>query len=141
MLFTNCFLRHKVRFLRSCHIYRGLGVAVTPHKTEGPSTSLTFLGIEIEMVVHLPLNKLVRLRKLIGVCQGKNAVTSTSSCPLLDCCNIPPKSGKTFLCQMIDLSMMAKKGHHWLRLNKAFQSDLRWWDVFLEDWNGVLAVS
>ena len=31
---------------------------------------------------------------------------------------------------------MQRQGH-WVRLNRGFRSDLRWWDLFLEDWNGV----
>ena len=27
--------------------------------------------------------------------------------------------------------------HHWVRLNVSFRSDLRWWEIFLEEWNGV----
>ena len=26
---------------------------------------------------------------------------------------------------------------HWVRLNQHFRSDLQWWAIFLEDWNGV----
>lgn len=38
---------------------------------------------------------------------------------------------------MIDLSTVAKKPHHQIRLNKSFRSDILWWDTFLDDWNGV----
>ena len=33
--------------------------------------------------------------------------------------------------------MVASEPHHWIRLNSEFQSDLQWWDLFLEDWNGI----
>ena len=134
--------------LQCClEVCRGLGVAVAPQKTEGPSTRLTFLGIEIdtmEMVVRLPRDKLVRLRTLIGEWKGKKCCRKRqllSLIGLLQHASKVVRSGRTFLRRMIDLSMTAKEGHHWLRLNKAFQSDLLWWDVFLEDWNGVSAVS
>ena len=38
---------------------------------------------------------------------------------------------------MIDLSSIPKELNHWVRLSKSFQSDLHWWAVFLQDWNGV----
>ena len=41
---------------------------------------------------------------------------------------------------MIELSTVGKKPHHQIRQNKLFQSDLLWWDTFLEDWNGVSAL-
>lgn len=47
------------------------------------------------------------------------------------------RAGRTFLCCMIDLSSVPKDLNQWVRLNKGFQSDLHWWAVFLEGWNGV----
>ena len=35
------------------------------------------------------------------------------------------------------LSTTVRELDHWVRLNRGFRSDLRWWDLFLEDWNGV----
>ena len=51
------------------------------------------------------------------------------------------QAGRTFLRRMIDLSSVPKELDHWVRLNRAFQSDLHWWDLFLEDWNGVALCS
>ena len=31
--------------------------------------------------------------------------------------------------------------HHRIRLNLAFRSDVQWWDLFLEDWNGLSVLS
>ena len=54
------------------------------------------------------------------------------------------RAGRTFLRRMIDLSSSVNHWvrnstqlDHWVRLNRGFRSDLRWWDLFLEDWNGV----
>ena len=38
---------------------------------------------------------------------------------------------------MIELSTIPKELDHWVRLNESFRSDLHWWAVFLDDWNGV----
>ena len=49
-------------------ICQNLGVPVAMHKCEGPATTLTFLGIEldtIEMEMRLPLKKLSRLQEII----------------------------------------------------------------------------
>lgn len=35
------------------------------------------------------------------------------------------------------LSTVAKKPHHYIRLNRNFQSDLKQWAVFLSGWNGI----
>ena len=42
---------------------------------------------------------------------------------------------------MIDLSTTVRELHHFVRLNKGFQSDLEWWAMFLSDWNGVSLLS
>lgn len=47
------------------------------------------------------------------------------------------KTGRTFLRRIINLSLVPQELHHWVHLNKAFRSDLYWWHLFLEDWNGV----
>ena len=47
------------------------------------------------------------------------------------------RPGRTFLRWMIDLSSSVMGYDHWVRLNCGFRSDLRWWELFLEQWNGV----
>ena len=47
------------------------------------------------------------------------------------------RAGRTFLRRMIDLSAAVSELEHWVRLNLGFHSHLRWWELFLEDWNGV----
>ena len=64
------------------------------------------------------------LQSLIGHLQHACWVVQSGTC-------------RTFLRRMINLSMVAKELHHHLRLNKGFQSDLQWWWMFLEIWNGV----
>ena len=53
------------------------------------------------------------------------------------CCVVRP--GRTFLRRILDLLRIpgARKGHHHVRLNNDFRSDLRWWDTFAAHWNGV----
>ena len=53
-----------------------LGVPVAPHKTEGPSTSIAFIGIVIDTersVLRLPSDKLSRLRSLVAEWKGKKS--------------------------------------------------------------------
>ena len=47
---------------------------------------------------------------------------------------VPSGAGGSDLPKKNDLSTVVV--HH-IHLNKGFQSDLRWWDLFLEGWNGV----
>ena len=38
---------------------------------------------------------------------------------------------------MIDLSSAVRDPDHWVRLNVGFRSNLRWWELFLDEWNGT----
>ena len=45
--------------------------------------------------------------------------------------------GRTFLSRMYATAAKLRKLHFYTRLNKEFRSDLYWWDIFLESWNGL----
>ena len=46
------------------------------------------------------------------------------------------KAGRAFLRRLIDLAGTVKQLHYWVRINSEARADLRWWDAFLESWNG-----
>ncbi len=120
-----------------------LGVPVAPRKTEGPSTTLTFLGLELDtlsMTVRLPPLKLDRLRREIQRWECQKSCTKRELLSIIGqlqhaCCAIRP--GRSFLRRMIELSKCVKELHHRVRLNAAFRSDLKWWGCFLPIWNGT----
>eukprot|EP00731_Ephydatia_muelleri_P018367 Em0011g407a len=98
-----------------------LGMPVAPEKLEGPGPVVTFLGIEIDtltMELRLPEKKLVELGKLQHACKVV-------------------RPGRTFLRRVFALLSGAREGYHHIRLNQEFQSDIAWWDAFLEGWNGT----
>ena len=126
--------------LSTCAI---LGIPVATQKVEGPSTCLSFLGIELDtqaLQLRLPVEKLRRLQALIKSWQGKKTCLKRDLLSLIGqlqhACRVV-KPGRTFLRRMISLSTVAKEPHHHIRLNKNFQSDLEWWAVFLPGWNGI----
>ncbi len=45
------------------------------------------------------------------------------------------RPGKTFLRRMFELLSIARKGHHHIRLNDEFCSELLWWQAFLAPFN------
>jgi len=45
--------------------------------------------------------------------------------------------GRSFLRRVFQLLKGTQHAHHHIRLNRSFRSDLAWWDLFLESWNGV----
>ena len=45
--------------------------------------------------------------------------------------------GRTFLSRMYDTAAKLRELHFYTRLNREFQSDLCWWDIFFKSWNGL----
>ena len=84
-------------------LFNKLGIPLAPDKLEGPSTTLTFLGIEIDTVameIRLPVAKLQALQVTIQSWLGKQACSQRDLESLLGslvhaCCVL--KEGKTFL--------------------------------------------
>ena len=89
-----------------------LGVPVAPHKVEGPSTVLTFLGICLDtsnMEVRLPNDKLLRLQTCRRTCIKRELLSLLGM--LHHAAKVVPP-GRTFLRRMIDTSMLATQNHH-----------------------------
>ncbi len=122
---------------------RELGVPIAAHKTEGPATAITFLGIEldtVDMMLRLPRAKVARLRREIDRWLRRRCCTKRdlqSLIGLLQHASCVVRPGRTFLRRLISLLSVAKKPHHRIRLNRGFRSDLSWWATFLPAWNGA----
>ena len=120
-----------------------LGFPVAVEKVEGPSSRLTFLGIEIDadaLVLRLPGEKLSALKGLIASWRGrrwciKSELQSLAGKLQHACKVVHP--GKSFLRRIFELLKGTHQGHHHIRVNRALRSDLAWWDLFLDAWNGV----
>ena len=108
----------------------------------GPASQLAFLGIVIDSegdTLPLPADKCARLRVKISEWRGRKFCRKRELLSLIGqlqhACRVV-RAGRTFL-RMNDLSSTGRELDHWVQLNKGFRSD-RWWDLFLEDWNGVV---
>ena len=120
-----------------------LGVTLAAEKTVGPTTCLTFLGIEIDTVarrLRLPAEKLRQLRQDINEWWGRKSCKKRELESLVGTLQYAAKvirPGRSFVRQMIDLLKGPRRPFHHVRLNQQFQADLLWWKTFAEDWNGV----
>ena len=119
-----------------------LGVVVKEEKTVGPTTTLTFLGIEldtIEQIARLPDGKLTELlSELRHFCRCK-------SCTKRELLSVIGKlvftskvipAGRIFTRRLIDASMSVARYHHRIHLNHEIRADLQWWLDFTSEWNG-----
>ena len=123
-----------------------LGVPIADHKRDGPTTCLTFLGIEIDTEagqLRLPTDKLQRLLSVLHEWENRKSCTCKELESLIGLLNHACKvvrSGRSFLRRMLDLLHAIHHPPHSttpIRLNLGFRSDLAWWVLFVERWNGV----
>jgi len=120
-----------------------LGIPLAVEKVEGPSNSLTFLGIvldTVKMEARLPLDKLQRIRLQVSSWLDKKKAKKRqilSLVGLLQHATKVVKPGRTFVARMYRAAARLRKLHHVTRLSKEFKSDLKWWHMFITYWNGV----
>ena len=120
-----------------------VGFRVAPGKTEGPTTSLSLLGVELDtelMELRLPQKKLFKLRELVEKWRRRKACTKRELQSLAGYLNHACKvirPGRRFLRGVFGLLSRFERTDHMIRLNAAFRADMEWWHVFAEKWNGV----
>ena len=127
-------------FLLTC---KELGVPLATEKLEGPSTSLTFLGVVLDsarMEIRLPEEKLQRICQEVTNWLGKKRATKRqilSLVGLLQHATKVVRPGRSFVSRMYATAAKVKELDFYTRLTKEFQSDLMWWYTFLVSWNGL----
>ena len=123
-----------------------VGLPVAPEKTEGPTTNLIFLGIEIDtqkMQLRLPPDKMIRLRAAIARWSHHRGPTSGRKRDLLSLIGLlghaakVVRPGRAFIRSLIDRANVVGSLEHHVRLNSAARQDLAWWNTFLDHWNGI----
>ena len=120
-----------------------IGIPLAPDKCEGPTTCITFLGIELnsmDMTARLPQDKLSELQTIITSWVGKKFCTRkeleslvgklSHACAVVDL-------GRTFLQRLINLLRDSNQRQKFIRLTKQARLDLQWWRDFLPTWNGI----
>lgn len=125
-------------FLKACDY---LGIPMAPDKTVDPSTTLSFAGEldTIKMEARLPLDILEKATNLISEFLRRKKVTLKevqSLCGLLNfaCAVVSP--GRAFLRRLIELTIILRAPHHFVRLNSEVKADLDVWYKFLVEFNG-----
>ena len=114
-----------------------LGIPLADHKTEGPATWITFLGIMIDTMAGFHRRNWHACSLIWGdrkSCSKKDLESLIGT--LNHACKVV-SPGRFFLRRMIDLLKQHKKAHHQIRLNREFRSDILWWTNFIAPWNGV----
>ena len=119
-----------------------LGVPMAPEKTVGPSTVLSFAGIELDtckMEARLPQDKLCKCTTLIQLFLQRKKVSLRELQSLVGLLNFTCSvvvPGRTFLRRMINLTVGIRRPTHLIRLTRAVKADLKLWLDFLTNYNG-----
>lgn len=137
----------EVTFSVALQLCESLWVPIAEKKLQRPTTLLSFLGIELDTVsmkLRLPQEKLHHLKDLIQEWKDRKSYSKHELQSLIGqlqhLCKVV-KFGRSFLRRMINLSTVAKKPHHHIRLSSSCRADLVWWSVLLEAWNGISVIN
>lgn len=119
-----------------------MGVPIADEKLVGPVHVLTFLGLEIdtdEMMVRIPQSKMNALVAELKKFSKENKITLKDLQSLvgsLIICSKAVRSARAFNRRFYDLTVKAKKPHHFIKLNSEVKEDMKVWLSFLESFNG-----
>ncbi|XP_053105446.1 uncharacterized protein LOC128324664 isoform X1 [Hemicordylus capensis] len=120
-----------------------LGVPLAPEKTEGPTTRLAFLGIEIDTVAQccrLPPEKVLALEQRLRQLLDARKVTLRDLQVIVGHLNFACRviaPGRAFLRRLCDATKGLRAPHHRVRVTHELREDARMWVEFLRDFNGI----
>jgi hypothetical protein len=119
------------------------GVPLAEDKTVEPVEVLTFLDIEfdtIRMELRLPNEKLFAINHILTVFMHSKKITLRQLQSLIGllsfaCQVVAP--GRDFCRRLIDATCSVKKPHHKIRVSQAMREDIKVWQFFLSQYNGI----
>ncbi|XP_030253189.1 uncharacterized protein LOC115569298 [Sparus aurata] len=123
--------------------FNELGVPLSPEKTEGPSTSLEFLGITLNSVslqASLPTEKIHRISLIISNFLLADKCTKRQLLSLLGHLNYAIRiipQGRSFLSHLLSIASSVPSLHDNVTLDNSCKMELKLWHQFLSSWNGI----
>ena len=123
-------------------ILRRMGFYISFKKLQSPSTTVRFLGIEIDSVgleMRLPGDKLRKLIQILGHVGDKERVSRRELEKLgglLAHCSKVVRGGRTFCRRIYDAIASVREPHFSVRLSSGFREDVAWWRGFAARFNG-----
>ena len=119
-----------------------LGVPLAPAKVEGPSRTLTFLGIILDcekMEARLPDDKLADIKRLLTAASINPTMSQRELESLLGKLSFAARvivPGRTFMRRLWSICSRYQQPHYRISLTTECQEDIQWWLRLLEQWNG-----
>lgn len=124
-------------------IFESLGIPLSKKKTVGPSTTMEYLGIELDSVkmeARLPEEKTNRIYGLIKDMSQRRSCTKRELLSLLGHLNFAARvipAGRSFVSYLLQLAHSVEKLHHHVNITSECRKDLDMWAQFLAQWNGI----
>ena len=121
--------KHLTALLDLC---KDIGIPMAPEKTTQPSTTTTFLCIELDTIsqtAKLPLDKLQNYLAAITLHKQGNTITRHYLESLIGRLNFASSvvPARPFLRRLIDLFHPSQKPHHYIKLTAEVKEDLSTW--------------
>ena len=112
-------------------VFKHLNTPIAENKTEGPQTSITYLGILIastDFTIRIPEDKFAELTYIFPKWLQKSTKKELLSLigKLSFVCKVI-RPGRMFLRRLISLSTTVKALHHHISINKNARADIHWW--------------
>ena len=123
-----------------------LQVPLASNKTEGPSTTIVFLGIGLDTVAmqaFLPEKKLKKYMQDIKECKVRKRIQLRQMKSLigkLQFATAVIMPGRPFLRRLYDLTIGIIKPFYTIRLTYETKQDLEMWEMFLQHYNGITII-
>lgn len=120
-----------------------LGLNIQDAKTEGPSTKLEMLGIELDsiaMEARLPPSKVKFLHETLQEWTAKSHCTLRELQELtgyLHFCSAVIPHSRAFIRALEDFSSSFTSPFATRRITRIAKRDLLWWSTFSHSWNGI----
>ena len=120
-----------------------LGIPMSSSKTEGPTTQLTFLGIQIDtinMVASLSEDRLREVQSLLDDWDNREVASKKelqSLTGVLQWCSQVVRPGRSYLRRIIEHTTTLKSDRSQRTIPPSVFDDIRWWRSFIHQWNGT----
>ena len=144
LIISNNFEQCRLIMLDLIHVLRKLGFHINYNKVEGPSQTLTFLGIQMDtvsMTLALPEKKLRDLEETLLVVAGHSKITKRRPQSLIGKLNWATQviyGGRFYLRRLLDKVVGLKKPFHRTRVTRDMQADIQWWLQYLSVYNNSM---
>lgn len=136
---SNDCLQAMTRFEQLCE---SLGVPLASDKTEGPTTVLVFLGLEINSVlfqIQIPQEKIQKLKLSLNKflkCKKVTLKELQALVGLLNFCTRAIPVARAFNRRFYDAMTGITKSFHHVRVSSFMKADIHTWISFLDHFNG-----